>query len=71
MEIVDIFRRPDAVKEIVQQAIQIGAKVIWMQVGIVNNEAAKKALDAGLEVVMGRCMMVEYNRYFQYIENHS
>lgn len=64
VEIVDIFRRPDAVEEIVEQAIQIDAKVIWMQLGIVNNEAAKKALDAGLEVVMSRCMKIEYNRYF-------
>ena len=63
VDIVDIFRRPDAVKKIVQQAIQIGAKVIWMQVGIVNNDAAKEALNAGLEVVMSRCMMVEYSRY--------
>jgi len=64
VEIVDIFRRPDAVNEIVEQAVQIGAKVIWMQVGIVNNEAAKETLDAGLEVVMNRCMKVEYNRFF-------
>jgi len=56
--------KPKQVKEIVEQAIQIDAKVIWMQLGIVNNEAAKKALRAGLEVVMSRCMKIEYNRYF-------
>lgn len=62
VEIVDIFRRPDAVPEIVEQAIQVGAKVVWMQLGIVHNEAAKKALSAGLDVVMSRCIKIEYQR---------
>jgi len=60
VEVVDIFRRPDAVPPIVEQAIQIAAKVIWMQTGIVNNRAAAHARDAGLRVVMDRCMMAEH-----------
>ncbi|MCD6505098.1 CoA-binding protein [Candidatus Poribacteria bacterium] len=60
VEIVDIFRKPQAVPQIVEQAIQKGAKVIWMQKGIVNNSAAEMAIKAGLDVVMDRCMMVEH-----------
>jgi len=60
VEVVDIFRKPQAVPEIVEQAIQKGAKVIWMQKGIVNNSAAEMAIKAGLDVVMDRCMMVEH-----------
>ena len=62
IEIVDIFRKPSAVPEIVEDAIRCGARVIWMQAGIVNNEAAKMARDAGLQVVMSKCMMVEHKR---------
>ncbi len=62
--IVDIFRRPEEVPAVVEQAIQLKAKVghpfvIWMQLGIVNEEAAEAARRAGLVVVMNRCMMVE------------
>ena len=64
IEIVDIFRRPHHVQAIVDQAIQIGAKVIWMQLGIVNNEAAAKAHAHGLRVVMNRCMKIEYEARF-------
>lgn len=60
VNIVDIFRKPDAVPPIVDDAIEIGAKVVWMQLGIVNNGAAEKAREAGLEVVMDRCMKVEH-----------
>lgn len=59
VDIVDIFRRSDAVPPIVDQAIQVGAKVVWMQKGIVHPAAAEKAAGAGLQVVMDRCMMVE------------
>jgi predicted CoA-binding protein len=62
VDIVDVFRRPDAVPPIVDDAVEIGAKVIWMQLGIVHNEAAEKAREAGLEVVMDRCMKVEHMR---------
>jgi predicted CoA-binding protein len=56
VEIVDIFRRPEHVPAIVDQAIQIGAKVIWMQEGVVNHSAAQKASESGITVVMDRCM---------------
>ena len=62
VHIVDIFRRPEDVPPVVDEAIDIGAKVIWMQQGIVNNAAADKALAAGLKVVMNRCIMVEHDR---------
>jgi len=61
-DIVDIFRAPSKVPPIVDEAIEVGAKAIWMQVGIVNNEAAQKAKEAGLIVVQNRCMMVEHKR---------
>ncbi|MBI4530498.1 MAG: CoA-binding protein [Candidatus Latescibacteria bacterium] len=64
VDVVDIFRRMEAVPEIVDQAIQVGAKVIWMQEGIVHNTAAEKAREAGLKVVMNRCMMKEYRGHF-------
>jgi len=65
IDIVDIFRRPQEVPPIVEEAIETGAKVIWMQEGIVNEEAAKMARGAGLEVVMDRCMLKEYDRLLQ------
>jgi len=64
VEIVDLFQRTEQVRPFVEQAIAIGAKVVWMQLGIVNEDAAKLALDAGLEVVMDRCMKIEYARLF-------
>ncbi len=60
VEIVDIFRRPDEVPEIVDQAIEIGAKVIWMQEGIAHNASADKARAAGLTVVMNKCILKEH-----------
>ena len=62
VDIVDIFRKPEAVPEIVEAAIAARAKVIWMQLGIVHNEAADKALAHGLDVVMGKCIKVEHMR---------
>ncbi|MBI2845231.1 MAG: CoA-binding protein [Chloroflexi bacterium] len=62
IEVVEIFRRPEDVPPIVDQAIKKGAKVIWMQEGIVHEEAAKKAREAGLLVVMDRCMHREHLR---------
>ena len=64
IDIVDLFQRPDRVPPFVDQAIEIDAKVVWMQLGIVNEEAAQKARDAGLEVVMDRCMKIEYARLY-------
>jgi predicted CoA-binding protein len=62
VEIVDIFRRSDQVMEVVEEAIQIGARVVWMQEGVMNEQAAKRARDAGLEVIMDMCMMKEHRR---------
>jgi uncharacterized protein len=56
VEVVDIFRKAEDVIPIVKEAIKIGAKVVWMQLDIINEEAAKMAREAGLSVVMDRCM---------------
>ncbi len=61
-DIVDIFRAPSKVPPIVEEAIEVGAKAVWMQVGIVNNEAAQKAKEAGLTVIQNRCIMGEHKR---------
>jgi predicted CoA-binding protein len=62
IDIVDIFRRPEAAAEAVNQAIAVGAKAVWMQLGVINEEAAAKAEAAGLEVVMDRCPHIEIPR---------
>jgi uncharacterized protein len=62
VEIVDIFRPTADVPEIVKEGISIGAKVIWMQEGILHEEAARHATEAGLIVVMNRCMMKDHRR---------
>jgi uncharacterized protein len=62
IDIVDIFRRPMAAGEAVDQAIAVGAKAVWMQLGIVNEEAAARAEAAGLKVVMDRCTKIEIMR---------
>lgn len=59
IDMVDIFRAPEAVLGITQEAIQIDAKVIWMQLEVINNSAAKIAENAGLKVVMNRCPKIE------------
>lgn len=64
VDVVELFQRAEAVMPFVDDAIAIGAKVVWMQLGIVNFEAAEKARAAGLEVVMDRCMKIEYARLF-------
>ena len=64
VEVVDIFREPAAVPEIVEEAIARHAKVVWMQLGVVHEEAAARARQAGLEVVMDRCMKIEHARFF-------
>lgn len=61
-DIVDIFRKPEAIPAIVDEAIEIGAKVVWMQLGLSNNAAAQKAREAGLLVVQSKCMMQEHRK---------
>jgi predicted CoA-binding protein len=63
IDIVDIFRRPDQVMPVVEEAIEIGARVVWMQLGAENEQAAQKALNAGLQVVMHHCIKVEVLRF--------
>jgi len=63
IDIVDIFRRPEAAGEAVDQAIFAGAKAVWMQLGVVNEDAAKRAEEAGLKVVMDRCIKIEIMRH--------
>lgn len=62
-DIVDVFRRRDAIPEVVDQAIEIGAKVVWLQLGLRHDEAARKAIDAGLKVVQNRCLKIEHARF--------
>jgi hypothetical protein len=62
IDVVEVFRRSEAVPEIVDQAIQISAKVVWIQEGIINEAAAETALEAGLEVVMDTCMRATHKR---------
>jgi uncharacterized protein len=62
VDIVDIFRRPDEILPIVDGAIAIGARVLWCQLGVVNEEAAERASNAGMLVIMDRCIAVDYSR---------
>jgi predicted CoA-binding protein len=64
VDIVDVFRRAEEVPALARSAIAIGAKVLWMQLGVVNEEAARLARQAGLEVVMDRCVKIEHARFF-------
>ena len=65
IDIVDIFRRSEHVAEIVDTAIRLGAGAVWMQEGVVDEEAAQRAREAGLTAVMDRCILKEHGRYFR------
>ncbi len=62
VDIVDVFRRSEFVDEVAKDAVDAKAKVLWMQLGVINENAAQFAADHGLKVVMNRCIMVEYRR---------
>ena len=62
IDLVDIFRRPEFVPDLVEEAIRLGASVIWMQEGVVHEPAAARARQAGLAVVMDRCILKEHRR---------
>ena len=64
VEVVDIFRKPEDVLPIAQEAVKIGARVVWMQEGVINEEAAAYAREAGLRVVMDKCMIKEHRKLF-------
>ncbi len=64
VDVVDIFQRSESVPPFVEQAILIGAKVVWMQLGVIHEAAARQARGAGLEVIMDRCMKIEHARLF-------
>lgn len=63
VDLVDVFRAPEECVEVAQQAVQIGAKTLWLQLRVVNLEAAQIAESAGLNVVMDRCIKIEHGRY--------
>jgi len=65
IDIVDIFRRPEFVPEIVEQAIRAGARAVWMQEGVVHQAAAERARAAGLIVIMDRCILKDHRRFLR------
>jgi uncharacterized protein len=62
IDVVDVFRSVDAIPDIVDEAISVGANTVWMQLGLTHEKAAEKARKAGLSVVMNRCTKIEHSR---------
>ena len=62
---IDVFRRPDAVAQIVDEALAIGSTILWLQLGVVDKASAERATEGGMTVVMDRCPSIEYRRLFQ------
>jgi predicted CoA-binding protein len=63
VDVVDVFRQPDAVPDIAREAVQIGARALWLQFGVISQEGADVAEQGGLKVIMDRCMKVEHARH--------
>jgi hypothetical protein len=63
IDVVNVFRQPSAVPDIAREAVSIGARCLWLQYNVISEEGAKIASDAGMDVVMDRCMKVEHARY--------
>ena len=64
IDMIDVFRRPEFVDQIVDGAIAVGASILWLQLGVICHRAASRALAAGMKVVMDRCPAIEYRRLF-------
>ena len=64
IDMVDVFRKPEDLPDVARQAIEVGAKVLWGQIGVINHEAARLAEDTGMKVVMNRCPKIELFRPF-------
>ena len=62
IDIVDCFISPSRIPQVVEEAVAVGAGALWMQLGVVHNESAARAREAGLQVVMNKCIMVEHKR---------
>ena len=65
VDIVNVFRRPEAVEPVVDAAIRVGARAVWMQEGVIHRAAAEKARAAGLAVIMDRCILKEHRKHFR------
>jgi predicted CoA-binding protein len=63
VDVVDVFRQPEAVPAVAEEAVRIGARALWLQFGVVSPDGARTAADAGLDVVMDRCMKIEHARH--------
>lgn len=65
VDIVDVFRKPEAATQIADEAVEIGAKALWLQLGVINDQAAQKAQSAGLTVVQDKCLKVMHHKLFK------